>query len=152
LLQSLPYICEACMLMSCLSMIIGWVQIRRQHRVAHKRWMLTSIGFAAAFFILYAVKTVFVGDTTFAGPNALRVPYQVFLQMHSVLATVAAIMGIVTLRFGFKKLTAKHGKVGKWAAITWMVTTMSGLAVFSLLYVIYPSGPTVNLFQVWIGH
>lgn len=151
MIQTLPYICEACMILSCLSMIIGWWQIKRQHQTAHKRLMLTSVFLAAAFFILYSVKTVLVGDTVFAGPTALKLPYQIFLQMHSVLATVAAILGIMTLRFGLKRVSGKHSRIGKWTASTWIVTTLSGLAVFSLLYIIYPSTQTVNLFQAWVG-
>ena len=149
--QSLAYICESFMLLSCLSLIIGWRQARHRRMVAHKRWMLTSVFLAAGFFLTYACKTVFVGDTIFAGPEALRQPYQVFLQLHSILATVAAVLGGVTLRFGLKRMSGRHGKIGKWTAATWIVTTVSGLAVFAVLYVIYPSNQTANVVQTWIG-
>ncbi|WP_035100730.1 DUF420 domain-containing protein [Aneurinibacillus terranovensis] len=150
--QILPYINEAFILLSALSMAIGWWQIRRGRVAIHKRLMLLGTVLAALFFIGYALKTILVGDTTFGGPAQLRLPYQVFLQIHTILATAAAVMGVVTLRFAFKQAFAKHKKIGPWTVIAWFITTASGLAVFLLLYVIYPPGPTTNMLRNWLGY
>jgi putative membrane protein len=147
----LPYVNEALIVSSAISMAIGVRQIRKQKVESHKRWMLLSSGLAALFFISYAAKTVFVGNTSFGGTDALRLPYQIFLQAHSILATVAGILGLLVIRFAFKKSFVSHSKVGRWTAPIWMVTAGSGLVVFLLLYVVFPPGPTVNVFQAWLG-
>lgn len=149
--NSLPYINEACILLSAFSMAVGWREIRQQRKEAHIRWMMAGTILATLFFLGYALKTVVVGDTTFGGPDRLEMTYQVFLQTHSILATVAAILGILTLRLASKQLYAKHKKIGRWTLVIWFITVASGLAVFLLLYVIYPPGPTTNMFRAWFG-
>jgi putative membrane protein len=133
-------------------MAIGWVFIRRRQVEAHKRMMITGSVLAALFFIGYVTKTVVYGDTTFGGPEGWKVPYQVFLQIHSILATVAAVLGIITLWLAFKGRFTKHRKVGPWTASVWFVTAATGLTVFLLLYVVFPPGETHNVLRTWLGH
>lgn len=151
MLQALPYINEAFILSSAVTMAFGWWQIRRKNVQAHKRLMLTSVVLAALFFIGYLLKTVLVGDTSFGGPAGLKVPYQIFLQVHTILATVGAILGLVALRLVYKRSMRSHAKVGRVAVPVWFITAISGLAVFLLLYVIFPPGPTVHMFRAWWG-
>jgi putative membrane protein len=148
----IPYINECFMLLSAVFMAVGWYQIRRGRKELHKRLMLLGTVMAALFFIGYAAKTVLVGDTTFGGPASLKPPYQIFLQTHTILATVGAILGIVTLRYAYVQAFSKHKKIGPWTVVIWFITTASGLAVFLLLYIIYPPGPTTNMFRSWLGH
>jgi putative membrane protein len=146
MLQYLPYINEACILLSATFMAIGWRFIRKKQIEIHKRFMILGSVFAVLFFTGYALRTVVVGTTAFGGPEHLRLPYEIFLQMHSTLATVAAILGILVLRLAFKRNFSKHRKLGPWAVSIWFITVASGLVVFLLLYVIFPSGPTTKVF------
>ncbi|MCL6592738.1 MAG: DUF420 domain-containing protein [Alicyclobacillus sp.] len=151
-MQILPVLNELFILSSALLTGVGWVMIRRRRVEAHRRLMLTSVVLAAAFFISYVLKTILIGDTSFGGTPRWRVPYQVFLQIHSVLATVAAVLGILTLRWAFRQRYAQHRRIGPWTVVTWWITAASGLMVFLLLYVIFPPGPTTNVFHAWLGH
>ncbi|OFW82052.1 MAG: hypothetical protein A2201_10625 [Alicyclobacillus sp. RIFOXYA1_FULL_53_8] len=151
MLQSLPYINEAFILSSAAAMAIGWYLIRQGRKEAHRRFMLTGSVLAALFFLTYVLKTLVIGDTTFGGPSNLKAPYQIFLQSHSILATVAAVLGVITLRWAFKQNFTSHKKIGPWTVSTWFVTAITGLAVFLLLYVIYPPGETTNMFKAWLG-
>ncbi|WP_029422723.1 DUF420 domain-containing protein [Alicyclobacillus macrosporangiidus] len=148
----LPYFNEACILASAVAMALGWFQIRRRRVEAHRRLMLAGVVLAALFFVTYVAKTILIGDTAFGGPERWRLPYQVFLQVHSVLATVAAILGIITLRAAFRENFSFHRRIGPWTASIWFITAASGLMVFLLLYIIFPPGPTTDLFRAWIGH
>lgn len=148
----LAYINEAFIVGSAIVMGFGWYFIRRRNVEVHRRLMLTGSVFAALFFITYVLKTVLFGDTTFAGPKQWHTPYQVFLQSHSILATVAAILGVITLTFAFRGRFSSHRKIGPWTASIWYVTAATGLMVFLLLYVIFPGGSTANVFRAWLGH
>lgn len=149
--NTLPYLNEAFILSSAVTMAVGWWQIRHNRILLHKRLMLASVILAALFFFSYAAKTVLIGDTTFGGTAHFRAPYQLFLQLHSVLATVAAVLGVVTLRYGLKRSFGSHAKIGRLTAPIWFVTAFTGFAVFLMLYVIFPPGPTVNVFRAWAG-
>ncbi|MCL6625775.1 DUF420 domain-containing protein [Alicyclobacillus shizuokensis] len=148
----LPWLNEAFIISSAIVMAFGWRAIRKGRRETHRRLMLTGSVLAALFFISYVVKTVVVGDTSFGGPAQWRTPYQVFLQAHSILATVAAILGVITLVLAFRASFRRHKRVGPWTVSVWFVTAATGLMVFLLLYIIFPPGETTNVLRAWSGH
>jgi putative membrane protein len=142
--QPLAVINEAFMIGSAVSIAAGWYQVRHHHLHSHRRLMLIGSGLAVCFFLSYVLKTFTVGDTAFGGPHAWYWPYQVFLQVHTIFATLAAIAGIVTLRWALGRRFRQHRRLAPWTATAWMVTAASGLTVFLLLYVIFPPGPTTG--------
>lgn len=148
----LAYINEAFIVSSAIVMAFGWYFIRRRNVEIHKRLMLTGSVLALLFFLTYVFKTIVYGDTTFGGPHRWQPPYQIFLQSHSILATVAALFGIRTLYLAFRGRFDKHRKIGPWTVSIWFVTAATGLMVFLLLYVVFPSGTETNVFRAWLGH
>jgi putative membrane protein len=147
LVDDLPVLNEAFMISSGLSIAAGWYYIRRRRVDVHRRLMLAGTALAAAFFAGYALRTLLVGDTSFGGPAGLRPAYMGFLQAHSLLATVAAVLGVVTLRRALRGRFAQHRRIGPWTASLWFVTVATGLVVFMLLYVLFPPGPTTDLWR-----
>lgn len=146
-MQVWPLLNEIFMIISALLIATGWVYIRRGQRETHRKLMLTGAAFATAFFISYVLRTLFVGDTTFAGPHKYTTAYTIFLQAHATLATVAAIIGIITIRRALLQRFDLHRRIAPWTASVWMVAAASGLVVFLLLYVIYAPGETTNIFR-----
>ena len=118
---------------------------------SHKKFMLAGAAFALLFFIIYLSKTVFVGSTQFGGPDNLKTAYVIFLLFHITLATVAAVFGIVTLTLAFKKSFAKHKKLGRVTAVIWFCSAISGVTVYTLLYILYPGGETSGLIDAILG-
>jgi len=106
---------------------------------------------AIIFFIIYASRTIFVGNTNWGGPDDLEPYYKTFLFFHIVLATVAAVFGITTLVLAFKERYAKHRKWGKITALIWFATAITGVTVYTLLYIMYPGGHTTPLLDVLFG-
>jgi putative membrane protein len=147
----IAYLNEACMIASALAVAIGWGLIRRRRVDAHRRAMLTAAALGVAFFASYALHSLLVGDTAFGGPVGWRTPYVIFLQMHTLVATVAGVMGIVTVRWALRREFARHRRIAPWTASLWLVAAGSGLMVFLMLYVIFPSGATTNLLKA-LGH
>lgn len=147
----LPALSEAFMILSAICIGTGWYFIRHKNKEIHRRFMLTGSVLGALFFISYAVRTVAVGDTSFGGPAAWKFPYLVFLQTHASLATIAGLLGIITLRYAFRERFGSHKKVAPWTASLWLIAAGSGLVVYLLLYYIYPPGPTQNVFRLITG-
>jgi putative membrane protein len=123
---------------SAILVAIGWNLIRRGKRETHKKVMLTAAGFALAFFILYMTRTVVSGNLAFGGPDYMRIPYLIFLWTHIILSTTSAVFGIVTITLAFRERFSKHRRFGRWTAVMWFITALTGLAVYILLYVLYP--------------
>jgi putative membrane protein len=151
-LHTMPLLNEAFMLGSAAAVAVGWLSIRQGRRERHRALMLSGAALAVLFFLGYALRTLVVGDTLFGGPRVLALPYQVFLQAHTLLATVAAVFGIVTLRFALREEFTRHRRVAPWTASIWFVAAGTGLVVFLMLYVIFAPGPTTNVFRAVVGH
>jgi putative membrane protein len=147
----LALISTSCTVISAICMAFGWVMIKRGKQEAHQRLMITSVIFAALFFILYMARTVFVGNTEFGGPAELKPYYTAFLTLHIILTIVSPVLAVLTLYYAYKKRFDKHPKLGRWTARIWFVTAVTGLLVYLLLFVIFPPGPTANLFRAYWG-
>jgi len=146
-----PTISTTFIVISAVLVAIGWGLIIKGKREAHKKTMIWAAVAAIIFFIIYSSRTVFIGNTTWGGPDSLKPYYQTFLIFHIVLATVAAVFGITTLVLGFKEKYAKHRKWGRVTSIIWFITAITGVAVYTLLYLMYPGGHTQPVWKVIFG-
>lgn len=147
----LPTISTGFIVLSAVLVAIGWILIAQRKIEAHKKTMIAAAISAILFFIIYASRTLFVGNTSFGGPADLKIYYTVFLIFHIVLATSGAVFGIVTLWLGFKNNIKKHRKLGPITSIVWFFVAITGVAVYYLLYVKYPGGPTTSVFKAILG-
>lgn len=146
-----PTISTSFIVISAVLVAIGWWLIIKGKREAHKKTMVAAAIAALLFFIVYVSRTLFVGNTSWGGPDELKAIYQVFLIFHIVLATVAAVFGLTTLTLGFKAKYAKHRKWGRVTSIIWFITAITGVMVYVLLYILYPGGHTKPVWEVILG-
>lgn len=146
-MQIWPLLNEIFMIISAGLIATGWAYIRRGQRETHRKVMLTGAFFATAFFVSYVLRSLLVGDTTFGGPHKYSLAYTIFLQAHATLATVAAIIGIITIRRALLGRFQQHRRIAPWTASVWLVAAASGLVVFLLLYVVYAPGETTSIFR-----
>ncbi|MBN2982007.1 MULTISPECIES: DUF420 domain-containing protein [Cohnella] len=146
-----PTISTSFIALSAILVAIGWRLIIVGKREAHEKTMIAAAIAAVVFFIIYVSRTIFIGNTTWGGPESLKTVYQVFLIFHIVLATVAAVFGITTLVLAFRKNFGKHRKWGRVTAVTWFVTAITGITVYVLLYLLYPGGHTKPVIEAIFG-
>lgn len=150
-LPILPTISTSFIVLSAITVAIGWWQIKQRKIEAHKRTMFFAAIFALIFFIIYASRTIFIGNTSFGGPDDIKIYYTVFLVFHITLATVGAVFGIVSLTTGYKNNLALHRKLGPVTSIIWFFTGITGVAVYLLLYVFYRGGETTSMIKAILG-
>ncbi|MFD3261467.1 DUF420 domain-containing protein [Paenibacillus lentus] len=146
-----PTLSTSFIVISAILVAIGWGLIIKGKREAHKKTMIAAAIAAIIFFIIYTSRTAFIGNTAWGGPADLKPYYQTFLIFHIILATVAAVFGITTLILGFKEKYAKHRKWGRVTSIIWFFTAITGVAVYVLLYVLYPGGHTKPVWDILLG-
>lgn len=146
MVEILPLLSTSFIVLSAILVAIGWRLIVKGKREAHQKVMVVAAIAAVLFFAIYLSRTLFLGNTEFGGPDSLKPYYLVFLLFHIVLATVSAVMGIVTLTLAYKGNFFKHRRIGRPTAVIWFITAITGVAVYYLLYVAYP-GETTHLWD-----
>ncbi|MCU9612230.1 DUF420 domain-containing protein [Caldibacillus lycopersici] len=150
-LPILPTISTSFIVISAIFVAIGWYYIKQRKIETHKKLMLTAAVFAVLFFIIYASRTIFFGNTSFGGPDNIKIYYTIFLIFHITLATVGAVLGLFTIWLGLKKQYAKHRKLGPITSIIWFFTAITGVLVYLLLYVFYHGGDSTSLIKAILG-
>lgn len=148
----LPTISTVFIVLSAAAVAVGWYLIKQRKIEAHQKAMTVAAVFAIIFFVVYASRTIFVGNTAFGGPDNIKVYYTIFLIFHITLATVGAVFGIFTLITGYKNNLSKHRKIGPITSIIWFFTAITGVTVYVLLYVLYRGGETTSVFRAILGY
>ncbi|BDG48171.1 DUF420 domain-containing protein [Parageobacillus sp. KH3-4] len=147
----LPTISTSCIVISAVLVGYGWYLIRQRNVEAHKKVMLSAASFALLFFIIYMSRTLFIGNTSFGGPERVRIYYTIFLIFHICLAMIGAIFGIVTILSGLKNNLIRHKRLGPITSVIWFCTAVTGIAVYLLLYVFYRGGETTSMIKAILG-
>ncbi|MFJ8234482.1 DUF420 domain-containing protein [Ureibacillus sp. NPDC094379] len=150
-LPILPTISTFFIVLSAILVAIGWAQIFKGKVEAHKKVMLAAGVSALIFFIIYASRTIFIGNTSFGGPEEIKIYYTFFLVFHIILATVGAVFGIVSIVTGLKTNYKLHRKIGPITSIIWFFVAITGVMVYLLLYVIYKGGETTSVIKAILG-
>lgn len=151
LLLILPTVSTLLIVLSAVTVGVGWKRIKEKNIKAHLRAMRLAAVFAIGFFAIYASRTVFIGNTAFGGPDSLKNYYTLFLVFHIVLAGAGAVLGIVSLYSGAKKNLDRHKKLGPVTSVVWFFTAFTGVAVYLLLYVFFEGGETTSVVKAIIG-
>lgn len=150
-MEILPLLSTIMIATSATFVVIGWRLILKGEEKKHKKAMITAAYFALGFFVFYISKTVFVGNTSFGGPDSVKIYYTIFLIFHIILSTIGAVFGIVTLRLGFIDSRAKHRKIGPITSVIWLFSAITGVVVYILLYLLFPGGETTSLIKAILG-
>ncbi|MFP5111148.1 DUF420 domain-containing protein [Bacillaceae bacterium C204] len=150
-LPILPTISTSFIVLSAITVAIGWWQIKLRKIEAHKKTMLLAAVFAVIFFIIYASRTIFIGNTSFGGPENIKIYYTIFLIFHITLATIGAGFGIASILTGYKNKLSIHRKLGPITSFIWFFTGITGVAVYLLLYVFYRGGETTSMIKAILG-
>lgn len=145
--QLLPLISTTFIVVSAILVAFGWYYIRKGRQQTHQRFMVAGAICAVLFFTIYLSRTIFIGSTPFNGPESVYPFYLVFLLFHITLATVAAVMGLITLNLAYRGRFMKHRRIGRPTAMIWFCTAITGVTVYYLLYVRYPPAEVTNLFD-----
>src|SRR5690625_7924391 len=136
-MQFWPFLSTLLIVLSAILVAIGWILIVKGHKEKHKKTMVAAAISALSFLIIYVTRTAIVGNTSFGGPDHIKIYYTIFLIFHIVLSITGAMFGVVTLRLAFKGNFKKHNKIGPITSILWFFTAITGVMVYLLLYVIY---------------
>ena len=109
-----------------------------QHRVdAHHRTMLAAIAVSALFLVGYIAHHFASPITQFRGEGLVRPLYYALLVSHVLLAATAIPLILVTAVLGWRRRDLRHRRWARWCWPLWMYVSLSGVAVYLMLYQIF---------------
>ena len=115
-------------------LVIGFVFIKQRRIRTHRFCMLTAFGISCVFLVSYVVHHVRVGSVPFRGAESLRPLYFAVLVPHVILAALVPPLALVTIRRGLKNDVVRHRRIAKITLPIWLYVSVSGVAVYWMLY------------------
>jgi putative membrane protein len=119
---------------SALLLVAGWRFIRSGQVTAHRACMLSAFGFSALFLIGYLVHHARAGSVPFTGTGAIRTLYFALLVPHIVLSAVVLPLALTTIWYAWQGHLVSHRRIARWTLPLWLYVSVSGVAVYWMLY------------------
>ena len=123
-----------------LLLAVGWVLIKRGHRDAHKRVMLTafatSILFLACYLVYHGAMHYYTGSgqVKYLGTGAVRAVYFTILISHVILAVTVPVLAIITIGRGLRGDWVAHRKIARITFPIWVYVSLTGVIIYLMLY------------------
>ncbi|MBK9036095.1 MAG: DUF420 domain-containing protein [Myxococcales bacterium] len=119
---------------SAVFLIAGGVAIKRRALDFHKRAMLAAVTCSAVFLVSYVIRFATTGAHRYPGHGAAKTFYLALLGSHTLLAVVALPLVLRSLWLALKGRFDRHPKIARWAYPIWLYVSVTGVAVYVMLY------------------
>ena len=116
---------------------IGYVYIRNNNRVAHRRCMIAALITSGFFLVSYFYYHWTVGNVPFAGQGIIRPIYFSILFTHVVLALSMLALVPITVSFAIKGDTVMHKKFARVTLPIWLYVSITGVIIYLLVFHFY---------------
>jgi len=113
---------------------VGFLRIKAGDRQGHKRWMIGAFVISTLFLISYVLHHMQVGTVPFSGQGWVRILYFTILIPHVILAAVVLPLSMLTLYRGLYDKPVLHRLIAKYTLPIWFYVSVSGVAVYFMLY------------------
>lgn len=134
-LETLTLLSTTFIVLSGVSLLIGWWLIRRKKVELHRNMMLSASGFAALFLVAYVTRWAMYGSKSFEGTGIWKTIYLSILIPHIILAMAVGPLAIMLIDLALRRRQyPKHKKLARWVLPIWLFVAASGWAVYYMLY------------------
>ena len=118
-------------------LLLGWIAIRLRYETLHKIAMLLALTVSAVFlasYLFYHFVVMEMEPTRFRGEGMARNAYFAILFSHTILAILVAPLALYITVQGLRNNLAAHVKVARWTLPIWLYVSVTGVAVYWMLY------------------
>jgi putative membrane protein len=135
---ALPTVNAALNASSAVLLFLGWRAIRAGRRERHRALMLGACASSVLFLAGYFTRIALTGTHRFPGSGALRALYLAVLGSHTLLAAATLPLVLRTLWLALGERFPAHRGVARWTFPVWLYVSVTGVAVYVLLYWVAP--------------
>ena len=119
-------------------LIAGGLAIRKRRLEFHRLCMLGAFSASTIFLISYLARFATTGAHRYPGSGGDKTFYLVLLGTHTVLAAAAVPLILRALWLAWHDRRAQHRRIARWAYPIWLYVSVSGVAVYFMLYHLGP--------------
>ena len=121
---------------STILLLFGYIQIKKGQRDRHRLFMIAAVIVSAAFLTSYLIYHYQVGSVPYPHHDWTRPLYFAILIPHIILAGVMSPFIIAALWFAVKGDFERHKRLTRRVWPVWMFVSLSGIAVYFMLYIL----------------
>jgi uncharacterized membrane protein YozB (DUF420 family) len=124
-------------------LVTGRRLARRGRVSAHRRVMVSAFAVSSLFLALYVLHKAARGfeSTTFHAEGAAKLAYLALLFSHVTLAMAVPPLAIALLLLATRGHVERHRRLARVAWPVWMYVSVTGVAIYLLLYHLNPGAP-----------
>lgn len=133
----LPHVTAGLNALAGILSLIGFILIKSRHRRAHRFVMTAAVATSVLFLIAYLLHHFTAPLFVFSGQGIIRPIYFAMLISHVALAVAVTPMVALTFLRARRGDFALHRGLARWTFPVWLYVSVTGIAVYVLLYHIY---------------
>ena len=137
IISYIPHILAILNTLSAILISIGYIQIRKGNRTAHKKLMISALFVSTLFMIFYLYYHAKVGYIPFAGQGNIRYLYFSLLASHVILAAIAFPLVLITAGLAIRHKFNIHKRIARWTLPIWLYVSVSGVTIYIMSFHIY---------------
>ena len=137
--EALPHLNAILNAVAAIFLSFGYYYVRIGEIDRHRVCMVTAAAVSAVFLVSYLAHRANAPILVFNGPDSLSIPYYTLLISHVSLSISIVPLVALTLWRAYKGRFELHRKVARYAWPAWMYVSISGIAVYWVLYQAYPA-------------
>lgn len=133
-IENLPTLNALLNLTSAILLVIGYINICKGRKDAHKAFMMAALAVSAAFLISYTVYHLNIGSRPYPHHDWTRPLYFTILIPHVLLAALMTpfiVWGVINAVRG---RFAMHKRIMRIVWPVWMFVSVTGVIVYVMLY------------------
>ena len=136
----LPTVNAALNAVAALLLVVGRCLVRSGRIDAHRRVMLSAFAVSSLFLALYVLHKALRSfeHTPFHAEGAAKAGYLVLLFSHVTLAVTVPVFAITLIVLGLRGRIARHRRLARVAWPIWLYVSITGVAIYLLLYPFNP--------------
>jgi len=121
------------------ALILGLFFIKTGKIEAHRRMMTISFALGGLFLICYVTYHLTNPANRFSGEGFVRYVYLFLLISHVLLSLVVLPLVLRAMFYAVTGQFARHKRVVRFAYPIWLYVSVTGVAVYLLLYQLFPA-------------
>ncbi len=137
---TLPAINAALNSLATILLVVGYLQVKKGRKDAHRRLMLAAFATSVAFLVCYLVYHLalrhYTGDSSkpFPGTGLIRPVYFSILITHIILAAAVPVLTSITIYRGLKQQWESHRRIAKVTFPIWLYVSVTGVIIYFMVY------------------